>query len=49
MSTNYTIWRMRMEVLLGIHGVWDVVDPALRSNVISLGQATISGYDISIR
>ncbi|GKA12066.1 uncharacterized mitochondrial protein-like protein [Tanacetum coccineum] len=28
-STNYTIWRMRMEVLLGIHGVWDVVDPGL--------------------
>ncbi|GKE36601.1 pol polyprotein [Tanacetum coccineum] len=26
-STNYTIWRMRMEVLLGIHRVWDVVDP----------------------
>ncbi|GKF99155.1 pol polyprotein, partial [Tanacetum coccineum] len=25
--TNYTIWRMRMEVLLGIHGVWDMVDP----------------------
>ncbi|KAI3518262.1 hypothetical protein L1887_06792 [Cichorium endivia] len=28
-STNYTIWRMRMEVLLGIHGVWEVVDPGL--------------------
>ncbi|XP_023772790.1 uncharacterized protein LOC111921438 [Lactuca sativa] len=27
--TNYTIWRMRMEVLLGIHGVWDVIDPGL--------------------
>ncbi|GJR73154.1 pol polyprotein [Tanacetum coccineum] len=26
-STNYTIWMMRMEVLLGIHRVWDVVDP----------------------
>lgn len=25
--TSTTIWRMRMEVLLGIHGVWDVVDP----------------------
>ncbi|GKG27997.1 pol polyprotein, partial [Tanacetum coccineum] len=24
--TNYTIWSMRMEVLLGIHRVWDVVD-----------------------
>nr|GEW01425.1 hypothetical protein [Tanacetum cinerariifolium] len=28
-STNYTIWRMRMEVLFGIHGVWGVVDPCL--------------------
>nr|GFA00155.1 hypothetical protein [Tanacetum cinerariifolium] len=28
-STNYTIWSMCMEVLLGIHGVWDVVDPGL--------------------
>ncbi|GKD98282.1 uncharacterized mitochondrial protein-like protein [Tanacetum coccineum] len=28
-STNFTIWRMRMKVLLGIHGVWDVVDPGL--------------------
>ncbi|GJZ41561.1 pol polyprotein, partial [Tanacetum coccineum] len=28
-STNYTIWSMRMEVLLGIHRVWDVVDPGL--------------------
>ncbi|GJT38878.1 uncharacterized mitochondrial protein-like protein [Tanacetum coccineum] len=28
-STNYTIWRMRMEVLLGIHGVWDVIDTGL--------------------
>nr|GFC35732.1 hypothetical protein [Tanacetum cinerariifolium] len=26
-STNYTIWKMRMKVLLEIHGVWDVVDP----------------------
>ncbi|KAJ9542300.1 hypothetical protein OSB04_028806 [Centaurea solstitialis] len=24
---NYTIWNMRMKVLLGIYGVWDVVDP----------------------
>ncbi|GJT77998.1 uncharacterized mitochondrial protein-like protein [Tanacetum coccineum] len=28
-STNYTIWRMRMEVLLGKPRVWDVVDPGL--------------------
>ncbi|GKD18400.1 uncharacterized mitochondrial protein-like protein [Tanacetum coccineum] len=37
-STNYTIWRMRMEVLLGIHGVWDVVDPgsddAKKNNIV---------------
>nr|GEW52801.1 hypothetical protein [Tanacetum cinerariifolium] len=26
-STNYTIWRMCMEVLIGIYEVWDVVDP----------------------
>nr|GEX57313.1 hypothetical protein [Tanacetum cinerariifolium] len=28
-STSYTMWRMRMEVLLGIHRVWDVVDLGL--------------------
>ncbi|GJZ40472.1 pol polyprotein [Tanacetum coccineum] len=28
-STNYTVWSMRMEMILGIHGVWDVVDPGL--------------------
>ncbi|GJS57075.1 hypothetical protein Tco_0651859 [Tanacetum coccineum] len=37
-STNYTIWRMRMEVLLGIHGVCDVVDPgsgdAKKNNIV---------------
>ncbi|GKA78450.1 pol polyprotein [Tanacetum coccineum] len=37
-STNYTIWRMRMEVLLGIHGAWDVVDPgsddAKKNNIV---------------
>ncbi|GJS60264.1 pol polyprotein, partial [Tanacetum coccineum] len=37
-STNYTIWKMRMEVLLGIHGVWDVVDPgsddAKKNNIV---------------
>ncbi|GKE70562.1 pol polyprotein [Tanacetum coccineum] len=40
MSTNYTIWRIRMEVLLGIHGVWDVVDPrsddAKKNNIVKL-------------
>ncbi|GJX47897.1 pol polyprotein [Tanacetum coccineum] len=37
-STNYTIWRMRMEVILGIHGVWDVLDPgsddAKKNNIV---------------
>ncbi|GKE31854.1 uncharacterized mitochondrial protein-like protein [Tanacetum coccineum] len=37
-STNYTIWRMRMEFLLGIHRVWDVVDPgsddAKKNNIV---------------
>nr|GEZ32224.1 uncharacterized mitochondrial protein AtMg00810-like [Tanacetum cinerariifolium] len=37
-STNYTTWMMRMEVLLGIHGVWDVVDPgsddAKKNNIV---------------
>nr|GEW05225.1 ribonuclease H-like domain, reverse transcriptase, RNA-dependent DNA polymerase [Tanacetum cinerariifolium] len=36
--TNYTIWRMRVEVLLGIHRVWDVVDPgsndAKKNNIV---------------
>ncbi|XP_024965797.1 uncharacterized protein LOC112505999 [Cynara cardunculus var. scolymus] len=39
-STNYTIWRMRMEVLLGIHGVWEVVDPGLdyakKNNIVKV-------------
>ncbi|XP_076913448.1 uncharacterized protein LOC143572077 [Bidens hawaiensis] len=26
-KTNYTIWSMHMEVIFGIHGVWDVIDP----------------------
>nr|GEV48454.1 hypothetical protein [Tanacetum cinerariifolium] len=39
-STNYPIWSMRMEVLLGIHGVWDVVDLGLadaKKNNIVMG------------
>ncbi|GJU32835.1 hypothetical protein Tco_1176424 [Tanacetum coccineum] len=32
MSINYTIWSMRMEVFLGIYGVWDVVDPGLANS-----------------
>ncbi|GJY88351.1 pol polyprotein [Tanacetum coccineum] len=41
-STNYTIWRMRMEVLLGIHRVWDVVDPGsddAKKNSIEMWEA----------
>ncbi|XP_076955594.1 uncharacterized protein LOC143630479 [Bidens hawaiensis] len=26
-KTNYTIWSMHMEVIFGIHGVWDVIHP----------------------
>ncbi|XP_076956912.1 uncharacterized protein LOC143632230 [Bidens hawaiensis] len=26
-KTNYTSWSMHMEVIFGIHGVWDVIDP----------------------
>nr|GEW07361.1 uncharacterized mitochondrial protein AtMg00810-like [Tanacetum cinerariifolium] len=37
-SINYTIWKMHMEVLLGIHRVWDVVDPgsddAKKNNIV---------------
>ncbi|GJX92920.1 hypothetical protein Tco_0347506 [Tanacetum coccineum] len=37
-STNYIIWRMRMEVLLGIHVVWDVIDSgsddAKKNNIV---------------
>ncbi|GJU90786.1 initiator tRNA phosphoribosyl transferase [Tanacetum coccineum] len=37
-STNYTIWRMRIEVLIGIHEVWDVIDPgsddAKKNNIV---------------
>nr|GEY50047.1 hypothetical protein [Tanacetum cinerariifolium] len=40
MSTNYTIWRMRMKELLGIHEVWDVVDPSLddakKNNIVKV-------------
>ncbi|GJQ96409.1 uncharacterized mitochondrial protein-like protein [Tanacetum coccineum] len=41
-STNYIIWRMRMEVLLGIHGVWDVIDSGLddaKKNNIEMWEA----------
>ncbi|GKE48508.1 uncharacterized mitochondrial protein-like protein, partial [Tanacetum coccineum] len=37
-STNYTIWGMRMEFLLRIHEVWDVVDlgsdDAKKNNIV---------------
>lgn len=26
-ATNYTIWVIRMKVILNVHQVWDVVDP----------------------
>ncbi|XP_076895894.1 uncharacterized protein LOC143548679, partial [Bidens hawaiensis] len=26
-KTNYTSWSMHMEVIFGIHGVWDVINP----------------------
>ncbi|GJR05825.1 uncharacterized mitochondrial protein-like protein [Tanacetum coccineum] len=42
-STNYTIWRMRMEVLLGIHGVWDAIDLGLadakKNNTVKVSHA----------
>nr|XP_043625848.1 uncharacterized protein LOC122597301 [Erigeron canadensis] len=28
-STNYAIWSLRMEVIIGIHGIWKVVSPCL--------------------
>ena len=28
-STNYAVWSMRMEVILGIRGIWEVVSPGL--------------------
>ncbi|GJS62158.1 initiator tRNA phosphoribosyl transferase [Tanacetum coccineum] len=38
MSTNYTVWKMRVEVLVGIHRIWDVVDPgsddAKKNNIV---------------
>ncbi|GJW18938.1 hypothetical protein Tco_0026374 [Tanacetum coccineum] len=39
-STNYTIWSMLKEVLLGIDRVWDAVDPGLadaKKNNIVMG------------
>ncbi|XP_076893582.1 uncharacterized protein LOC143545615 [Bidens hawaiensis] len=26
-STNYTVWAIRMKVLLNVHKVWDTIDP----------------------
>ena len=26
-STNYTVWSMRMKVLLRVHEVWDTIEP----------------------
>ncbi|GJR49287.1 uncharacterized mitochondrial protein-like protein [Tanacetum coccineum] len=41
-STNYTTWSMRMEILLGIHGVWDVIDPSLAN---AKKNNTVKGVD----
>ena len=27
-STNYTVWSMRMKVLLRVHEVWDTIEPS---------------------
>ena len=27
-STNYTVWSMRMKVMLRLYEVWDIIDPA---------------------
>ncbi|GKA14821.1 reverse transcriptase domain-containing protein [Tanacetum coccineum] len=41
-SINYTMWRMCMEVLLGIQGVWDVIDLGLadakKNNIVKVKQ-----------
>ena len=26
-ATNYTVWAIRMKVILNVHQVWDVIDP----------------------
>ena len=26
-ATNYTVWEIRMKVILNVHQVWDVIDP----------------------
>ncbi|KAJ9559933.1 hypothetical protein OSB04_005093 [Centaurea solstitialis] len=31
-STNYTVWSMRMKVVLRIHKVWIVIDPGIEEN-----------------
>nr|GFA91684.1 hypothetical protein [Tanacetum cinerariifolium] len=54
-STNYTIWKMRMEVLLGIHRVWDVVDSgsddAKKNNIVKglLFQSILEDLILQIR
>nr|GFA96762.1 hypothetical protein [Tanacetum cinerariifolium] len=38
------LWRMCMEVLLGIHGVWDVIEPGLadakKNNIVKGSSST---------
>ncbi|GKA09892.1 pol polyprotein [Tanacetum coccineum] len=54
-STNYTIWSMGMEVRIGIHRVWDVVDPgladAMKNNIVKglLFQSILEDLVLHIR
>ena len=31
-TTNYTVWSMRMNVLLKVHKVWESIDPGTDNN-----------------
>lgn len=31
-STNYTVWSLRMKVVLRIHKVWTIIDPGTEEN-----------------
>ncbi|XP_013608123.1 PREDICTED: uncharacterized protein PHLOEM PROTEIN 2-LIKE A7-like [Brassica oleracea var. oleracea] len=48
-STNYTVWSMKMKVLLRVHEVWDMIEPGGRTNRIKrdleLNQVTHLGAD----
>ncbi|GKA88533.1 RNA-directed DNA polymerase, eukaryota, reverse transcriptase zinc-binding domain protein [Tanacetum coccineum] len=51
-SMNYTIWRMRMKVLLRIHEVWDVVDPgsgdAKKNNIVKGFECITPNKDVEV-